>query len=338
MKKFFSREIAIATVAMAIFAIITACSSKDNAFVIDAHFLNMNMADFYVYSPDGAIDGIDTIHVNGGRFTYSHDIADEGTIVIVFPNYTTMPVFVEPGADISIEANAAHLKAMKITGNDANEVYTNWRENCSELSPKELAKHAERFINDHPDSPVSRWLVDRYFITAPSPDYKKAEAMLKKMLAATESNLRVSKMLNGLSHVGMLNIGDPLPRFTAKDIDGKPVTNGSFLKGNTIVLAWSCFSYESQNMLRIIALRQKNDITGEAKADNVLTLCLEPDVKQCRKILKQCGAEDLTTICDTTLFDSQLMKTFGFTNIPDNVRFQNGKVKVRRAPVQELFK
>ena len=43
----------------------------------------MNQGEFYVYSPDGAITGIDTIKVQGGRFAYEIPCEDKGTIVIV---------------------------------------------------------------------------------------------------------------------------------------------------------------------------------------------------------------------------------------------------------------
>ena len=56
----------------------------------------MNQGEFYVYSPDGAITGIDTIRVQGGRFAYEIPCEEEGTIVIVLPNYSEIPVFVEP--------------------------------------------------------------------------------------------------------------------------------------------------------------------------------------------------------------------------------------------------
>ena len=45
--------------AMTILAfIISACSSNSKGFSIEGRLLSMNQADFYVYSPDGAIAGI----------------------------------------------------------------------------------------------------------------------------------------------------------------------------------------------------------------------------------------------------------------------------------------
>lgn len=337
MRRFIDKTIATAIFVVAIFAITTGCSSNGERFKIDARFLNMNQANFYVYSPDGAINGIDTIGVQAGRFTYEREVVQEGIVVIVFPNYATMPVFVKPGASISIEANAAHLKEMEITGTADNKLYTEWRKNNGDMSPLELKKQAETFINDHPESAVSRWLVQQYYILAPQPDYKKARTLLKKMLTASENNIQVAKMLYGLDNVGDLTVGSKLPRFSAKDINGNPVLNGKYQKGSAIICLWASWSNESMSMLRQIAARQ-NYGADSLKIDNVLTICLDPDIKQCRRMLKNSSAESLTTICDTMMWDSPLLRTLGFNNLPDNIRLKDGKVTGRYLPASELLK
>ena len=56
---------------VAVFAFLaTACTGNSNGVEIEGRLLNMNQADFFLYSPDGAIPTIDTIHVMGGRFVY----------------------------------------------------------------------------------------------------------------------------------------------------------------------------------------------------------------------------------------------------------------------------
>lgn len=339
MRKTFSiKKVAMATIiAVAILIFNSACSSSGKNVVIDARFLNMNQANFYVYSPDGIIDGIDTIQVQGGRFTYEKEIMTEGTLVIVFPNYAEAPIFVEPGASIRIEANAAHLKEIEITGTDANEEFTEWRKNSNQLSPAEMRKHAEMFINDHPESPASRWLLRQHFILCQKPDFRKARKLLRKMMEATDNNIQVSKMAALLNNTNMLQIGDKLPKFSAKDINGKPVLNGQLLKGKTVICVWASWNYESLNILRMLANNQSY-AADSAKINNVLTICLDPNVKDCRRMMKQNAAEDLTTICDTLMWDSPLIKTLGINNLPDNIKLKDGKIVAMHVPYDELTK
>lgn len=323
--------------AVAVLALLGACSGNKDKFVVDARFLNMNQANFYVYSPDGVINGIDTIHVNGGRFTYEKAVMQEGTIVLVFPNFTTMPVFVEPGASISIDANAAHLKAMKVEGTEDNEMFTEWRQNTENMSPPELKKQAELFITDHPASPVSRWLLQTYFITSAMPDIKKAGELLKVMLKESDNNVHVGRMASELNRISNLKVGERLPRFTAKDLDGKAIANGPLLSGSTVICVWATWNYESLNALRQLAVNQRST-TDSVRIDHVVTVCLDPSVSQCRGTLRQQNAENLTTICDTLMFDSPLLKSLGITTVPDNIRLKDGKVTGRRLPIMELIK
>lgn len=50
--------------------VLVSCGTSSDRFKIEGRFLNLNQGEFYVYSNDGGISGVDTIKVNGGRFTY----------------------------------------------------------------------------------------------------------------------------------------------------------------------------------------------------------------------------------------------------------------------------
>ena len=90
--------------------LLASCGTDSHHFSLEGRFLKMNQGQFYVYSPDGAISGIDTIKVQGGRFAYEIPCEEEGTIVIVLPNYSEIPVFVKPGENVDLKADASHIK------------------------------------------------------------------------------------------------------------------------------------------------------------------------------------------------------------------------------------
>ena len=46
--------------------IFTSCGVRNGHFKMEGHFLKMNQGEFYLYSPDGIINGIDTLKLNGG--------------------------------------------------------------------------------------------------------------------------------------------------------------------------------------------------------------------------------------------------------------------------------
>ena len=324
--------------AMTILAfIISACSSNSKGFSIEGRLLSMNQADFYVYSPDGAIAGIDTIHVVGGRFVYEKQVSQRGTIVIVFPNFTTIPVFVEPGASIDIDGNAAHLSATEITGTEDNELFTKWRMASEKMSPPELRRHAENFIHDHPATAPARWLLLQQFIMCPKPDYKKARTLLQEMQRKGNQDIANTRLMTALNSIGELNEGGRLPQFTARDIKGKTVTSESFTQGTAAIILWASWNYESQNMLRQVASNYEN-AADSAKIAHVLTICLDPDTVQCMKTLRMNNATKLTTVCDGRMWESPLLRTLGLTSMPDNIKLKDGKVINRSLPTNKLTK
>jgi hypothetical protein len=49
-----------------------------------------------------------------------------------------------------------------------------FREQITNASPPEILKFAKTFINDHPESLVSSYLLNHYFVQTQNPDYKLA--------------------------------------------------------------------------------------------------------------------------------------------------------------------
>lgn len=291
------------------FLFLTSCGSDHEHFSVDGRLLNVNTAEFLVYSPDGILSGIDTIRVNGGRFTYERPIMNEGTIVIVFPNFKQIPIFVKPGADISFDGSAAKLKDIEVTGTDENDEFTEWRHNTNELSPKEFEVQARKYVKENPGTIISLWLQRQYL------------------------PIKVS-----------CSVGDKLPTFSAKDINGKTISSNTLMKGNCLIVVWASWNYDSQSMLRQVSNRDSyiyHTYTSDKDKkkisfDQIISICLDADVKKCRQLLKQNNAEDVPTICDGKMLDGNIVKTLGINNIPDNIRLKNGKITGRGVPTAKL--
>ncbi len=321
--------------------LLVACDSSSNHVSIGARFLNINQATFYLYSPDGLIQGFDTVQVNGGRFEYERQIDQEGTLVLLFPNFAQMPIFVKPGASITINADASKLRSMDITGTDENKQYTEWRKNTAQLSTKKVQTQAERFIRDNPTSIISLWLLRQHFILAEQPDISKARELVRLMQQSVQKDgsetMRrlVTRLAMQLSRVTDVTVGQPLPRFIAHDIDGKAITNGQLLKGNTVVVAWASWNEDSKQTLRVLASSRRN-AKDSLQLPHVLTVCLDPDVKLCRATLKKCMAESLTTVCDTMMWESPVVRDLGITALPWNIKVSNGKIIGRGMTNKEL--
>ena len=130
--------------------LLSACGVDSNKFRLSGRLRNMNQAMFWVYSPDGAIEGLDTIQVHEGRFAYETELRVPATLIIIFPNFSEQPVFAEPGEEVDIKGDASHLKDMIIKGTDDNDAMTELRMDLNKLMPPEVPKAVAKFINENP--------------------------------------------------------------------------------------------------------------------------------------------------------------------------------------------
>ena len=299
--------------------ILISCGTRSGHFKMEGRFLHMNQGELYVYSPDGGIDGLDTIKIEAGRFAYEITCSKPATLVIIFPNYSVQPIFAESGGSVEVKADASHLKEMEVKGTDDNELMTKFRKQIANSSPPDELKYAIQFIKDHPESTVSVYLLNRYLIQTETPDYKQAANLLKILLKEQPGNVTLGRLQRQISGLGTLRIGDKLPNFTAKDVNGKLINNATLANQTIIISTWAAWSYESLDFQRAL-----NDAVKAGKIA-ALGISVDANPKEVRQALKN---DDITfpNVCDGKMLSTPLLKTFGLTTVPDNIVVRNGKI------------
>lgn len=299
--------------------ILISCGTRSGHFKMEGRFLHMNQGELYVYSPDGGIDGLDTIKIEAGRFAYEIPCSKPATLVIIFPNYSVQPIFAESGGSVEVKADASHLKEMEVKGTDDNELMTKFRKQIANSSPPDELKYAIQFIKDHPESTVSVYLLNRYLIQTETPDYKQAANLLKILLKEQPGNVTLGRLQRQISGLGTLRVGDKLPNFTAKDVNGKLINNTTLANQTIIISTWAAWSYESLDFQRAL-----NDAVKAGKIA-ALGISVDANPKEVRQALKN---DDITfpNVCDGKMLSTPLLKTFGLTTVPDNIVVRNGKI------------
>ena len=299
--------------------ILISCGTRSGHFKMEGRFLHMNQGELYVYSPDGGIDGLDTIKIEAGRFAYEIPCSKPATLVIIFPNYSVQPIFAESGGSVEVKADASHLKEMEVKGTDDNELMTKFRKQIANSSPPDELKYAIQFIKDHPESTVSVYLLNRYLIQTETPDYKQAANLLKILLKEQPGNVTLGRLQRQISGLGTLRVGDKLPNFTAKDVNGKLINNATLANQTIIISTWAAWSYESLDFQRAL-----NDAVKAGKIA-ALGISVAANPKEVRQALKN---DDITfpNVCDGKMLSTPLLKTFGLTTVPDNIVVRNGKI------------
>lgn len=313
--------------------LLMSCGVDSNHFKLSGRFLNMNQGEFYVYSPEGGIDGIDTIHVVGGRFTYERPCDREMTLMLVFPNFSQQPIFAAPGKSVEIKSDASNIKEMEVTGTKSNEQMTEFRLQTAHIAPPDVKPKAAEFIESHLDSPVSLYLLRNYFILSPHPDYAQAEKLTKKMLEKQPKNgtlIIIQQQLKQLSH-GVT--GAQMVHFNGPGIDGATVSDQDLGDDIAVLSTWSSWSFISQDQQRM--LRRKLRSSGGRL--HLVSVCIDTDKTACLRTMKR---DTLSWPCifDGKLFDSPIMQQTGLADVPDNIVYHHGKVVARSLNNGDLSK
>lgn len=310
--------------------ILVSCGSDSGQFRIEGRFKNLNRGEFYVYSPDGGIQGVDTIKVADGRFAYATPINGHAMFMLIFPNFSEQPVFGGPGVTATINGDVSHLKELEIKGSDANKELTAFRLRTNSMSPPEAAKAAKDFVEEHPESPLCRYLIDKYLVRTYSPDYSEAYRLATLALKSRPDDARLALFATQLDKLKAN--GHRLPAFSATGIDGKKVGPKELKAKVNIVSLWASWSYESQTNQRWIKKLKKQYGSDIA----VVSICLDAHQRDCRRQIKT-DSIGWPNICDGKLWQSPAVKAFGFGTMPATViADSHGRIVARNLTREKL--
>ncbi len=323
--------------------ILCSCGGKTGQFRLEGRLRNLHVGEFWMYSPDGAFSGFDTIMVRDGRFAYEMPLDKPATLVIIFPNYSEQPIFAEPGEIVKIKGDATHLKEMTISGTDDNKRMTQLRMDLNKLTPPEIPDAVEQFIRENSESPVSLYLLRRYFIQAKDADLKKALALTNLLLKEQEDILeeegeatpqlgQLTRLQKELKKVQGARKDETLPAFYAKDVKGQQVTEKQLSGKVNVVTAWASWSGMSSDMQRRLSVLKKK----YANQLGVISICLDANAKACKRSVERDSLK-WSTICDGTLWNTPLLTKLGIGRIPGNILMDQQRRIIARDLTPELL-
>ena len=308
----------------------SACSQSSDRFRLEGHFKNINQGEFYIYNIEQGQK--DTIAVNDGRFTYVTSLQDTVTLVMLFPNYSELPIFAQPGADVSIEGDVSHLRETKVSGTDDNKLMTAFRLQTSDFSPPDMPHAAEQIINRYPASPVSCYLLRRYFLQVTTPDYEQALQLCQTLRQAQPHNQQLARLYTLLLGLRNYRTEGNLPDFSAIDTKGDTISNDDLKADANVILTWATWSYDSQNMLRQLATLAKEN----PRRLSVVSICLDASPSEGKNFLEH-DSIPWPCVCDGLLWQSPLLAQLGIATLPSNILTdKQGNITGRNLSAAEL--
>lgn len=343
----------------------TSCGTDSRHFRIDGRLLHLNQGEFYVYSPDGTINGLDTIKVQAGRFSYEVACDRPMTLMIVFPNFTEQPVFAQPGKSVDLKGDASHLKEMTVKGTEDNELMNKFREMIHNAAPPEMKKCAQLFVQDHPESCVGAYLVDRYFIHDANPDTKTAVRLVDLMIEKQPDNGYLKRQKRQLTASFVATKGADIPNVLGTTVDGKTIGRVQLTKAPvTVVCALATWKYESMSQFRRLAAYAASQqgrvavvgVSIDASpslvrsqlasqigiSDSAFGLAFGPSSGSSSGLASGSSSGSASAsaqgssssrssstcyvVCDGKMVESPFFTRLGLTSVPDNIVIKNGRI------------
>ena len=312
--------------------VLVSCGPDAGHFKLDGKLLNLNQGEFLVYSTDGAITGVDTITVMGGRFTYEAECEQEGTIVIMMPGGQEIPVFVKPGKTFSLNGDAHNLKEIKVAGSKENELMNDFRKKTAAKGKDTVPlDEINSFIKGNPESAVGKYLVVRYLL-GEKPNYPSAQKLLKTMLDKRPDNASLKVLYTQVKDMEKVSNGKRLPSFTATDLNGKGVTQKDISKGLWIVTSIASWDFESTNQIR----RIKTIVRDEMKDINIMAISFDVNKKLCETSIAFDTEKDIV-LFDGKMAESPIASCFGIRQTGIAIVISDGKILERSLYGEPLY-
>lgn len=309
------------------------CGDSQKNFKIEGSFKGFNQGELYIYATNGPCK-LDTIRVSRGEFAYQANITEPTTLVVVFPNFSELPVFAESGVTIKMKGDASHLKETEIKGTDTNKTMNDFRMKTNNMMPPQVLAEATKFIKEKPESPISIYLLNKYFIQTPEPDFTKIQELAKAIIQSAPNNKQIATILKQLDGLKAVKVGNKLPPFSAVGINGESISASDLNAKANIIILWASWNYESVNIQNMLARLKKQHETDI----KVLSISIDGSVKDCRNIVDRDSIK-WNTVCDGKMWDTPILQRLGLTYLPDNIVIDSqGKIVARTLNYQELNK
>ena len=297
------------------------CNSHPDQVRITGDFANLEQGEFYIYSPSGAIDRLDTIKIQNGEFEYMARIEGEAIFHLMYPNFSELTIFARPGDDIEIKGDAQNLNAVDVDGTDDNSVFSEFRKDITDLPANQALDVARQYIFKNPSLAVSRYLFSTYFLLNDSIQKQQVTEVYDSLCRANPDDLELSKLSRLVTSYGVLREGSKLPDFKLNTHtsafggeEGRLITAKEF-QGNYLLIAfWATWKSGSQSALFRVK-RFRREMKEKGLLVNAISYSLDAQPRELERT-EQADSVDYYSYCDFLSFNSSMVQKWGITDLP----------------------
>ena len=271
----------------------------------------------YLYGTDALYDRIDTIYAEKGKFSYNLNIDSTvidtlTTAVLLINGHVEYPVFLDKGNQIT--SLSLFMKEQRGLGS---------------ASDKMMQEKAETFIRQHNSSLASVYLLDKYFVQTPQPDYIKIKEITEAMTGALLDRPYIENISDYIDQLEKVTVGKSAPYFSLPNEKGEKLSRSAERFRNRYLLLNFWASWCDPQPETNAELKRLNKEYKKNKNFAMLGISLDIDREAWETAIKK-DTLSWDQVCDFTGLSSETAKQYAILTLPTNILLSpTGKILAR---------
>lgn len=307
---------------LATLLLVSACEKKQttDAVRLSGEIKGLGNDTILVCGMDRLFGHLDTLTVQNDKFSDTLSVDTLIGVYLIFSDGTECPLYADRHERITISGSADNLSALRVTGSQVNDELTAFREELAALdnpSATAMQKKAAAFIRSHPASAASIYVLEKYFLQQPDPDYKLIEELSDPLTGEVKDRPDMTTLLDFLEESKKLTEGRNLPFFQVMDTEGKKISRNAFKNQYLLIHFWASWDAASRQSNKEDLRPLYESLKKEQKLA-LLGISLDMDRQAWQDAIRHDGL-DWTQACDLKGWETDAVKRLNLTGLPSNI-------------------
>lgn len=319
------------------------CSKPTKEVSITGEIKGLGTDTLYLYGMDELYDRIDTIFAKDDKFSYNTPVDTITPAFLLIGKRTEYPLFLDKGNHIRIKGDMERIECLNIDGNIYNQEFTAFQKELQEMdapSEEALEQKAEEFIQQHPFSFVSLYLLDKYFVLKETPDFGKIRRLTEGMSGILQDKPYLEQLNERIIQAEKTETGKYAPFFSLPNAKGVRITRTSddFKKKSLLINFWASWADSTANRQNNDTLKVLYKKYQKSKYINMLGISLDIDKQQWKKAIER-DSLGWEQVCNFEGLNSEIAKQYALRRLPVNILLSaEGKILAKDLKGEELRK
>ena len=327
----------ILTAILPLLALLPAACSKESpkAVSIGGEIEGLGNDTLYIYGADKLYDHTDTLVTQNGKFTATLQTDTLAATWLLFPSGDQYPIYLGKKEHINIKGSTDDLSALQVEGNRDNELLTEFFTTLKQRQDTTATDSlAARFVETNNNSLASIYVLDRFFVQVPKPDFARIKALADRMTGELKDRNYIQNLLRDIETLEKAVIGKSAPHFQLMNQDGKKITRTDYKDKYLLLYFWA--SWDEQCRQTHQDLRAIYKKKAYKKKFDILGISLDVDKTQWKEAIKR-DTLNWEQVCDFQGWESEPVQQYAIKELPTTILLTPaGKIEAKNLMPQEL--